>query len=341
METKNERIAKSEQIIINLLGVEYAHRDIGYISNLTDSELDKAHTNVAMTRSFAQFTLFKPNFKSELINKLLVCVAWGKQDDVEKLLKTSPELMVEKTTFTDCSGRTFSNISAFEYVLWALDTRHMVNMMLNCLPKDEAGLTISNALKEQYEHFDAHGLTYTLEGKTIKEKHFDFSVLINALQTYVDKFNSWGWPERKKHWCTVVGMAQRYLPAHVIQHYCDPKTSFYPTPSFTGTLERTLKFHNWVSNVDMTWTGTSVSGDSVLGVDFGLCGGRLLGRGGGCDGRMAGGAIGAGRGWVVPVPNLLALAALCKVRTKDFNLLKPRLDNLCQNLVEPIDSNIV
>ena len=247
---------------------------IGIISNLTDDEVNKAHTNTALTCS-SLFSLFKPNFKSELITKLLVCVAWGQQDEVEKLLKTSPELMLEKTTFTDCSGRTFSNISAFEFVLWALDTRYMVNMMFNCLPKDENGLKLAKELEEQYDHHQEHGVTYTLEGQTITEKHFDFSVLINALQAYVDNFDKWGWEQREAHWCKVVGKAQCYVPAHVMQHYCEPNVPFYPLPKFEAEqFIRSLKFYNYVNSTEMSWAGITSSADSVLGTHFGITAAR-------------------------------------------------------------------
>lgn len=64
------------------------------ISNLTDSELDKAYTNVALT-SKAHFNLFKPNFKAELVNKLLACVAMGEQ------YAFCTEVMTREPTVTD------------------------------------------------------------------------------------------------------------------------------------------------------------------------------------------------------------------------------------------------
>jgi hypothetical protein len=286
--------------------------------------------NFLALTSRANFNLFA--FKPQLITKLLICTSWGDQDKVERLLKTSPELMLKKTAFTDCSGRIFENISAFEFALWALDTRYMVNMMLNCLPNNKAGLILSKALKEQYEHFDTHGVTYTLEGKTITEKHFDFSVLVNALKTYVEQFIKWDWPEREKYWCSDVGLAQRYVPAHVMQHYCDEETFFYPTPSFTKeTFKRTLRFA-MTDSCGMDWTGISTPDtERVLGVHFAIAGSEQempMWRGGtGLDISQCTYLI-----WET-------LDVLCNVRTKDFNLLRSRLENMCQNLVEPVDSN--
>lgn len=252
------------------------------------------------------------------INQILTKSGIRTQQDVaERLLKTSPELMLEKITFTDCGGRTFSNISAFEYLLWALDTRYGVNMLLNCLPHDEKGLQIAQKLKEQYDHHKEHGVTYTLEGQTINEKHFDFSVLINALQAYVDNFDDWDWNQREKHWCTVVGKAQCYLPAHVIQHYCDPNVPFYPLPKFEMMqFIRTLKFYNYSNNSEMTWGGASRSSDSVLGENFGIL------RGGRADGAGRVGLRSAG------CVDLAAILALCQVRTSDYLAVPSKLASL-------------
>ena len=304
-------VTKSQQLISTLLG-DYAHPDIGYLSSMTEVELNKAHKNMALTCS-SHFNLFKPNFKSELINKLLVCVAWGQQDDVEKLLKISPELMLEKTSFTDCSGRIFSNISAFEFVLWALDTRYMVTMMFHCLPKDKIGLKLATELEEQYYHHQEHGVTYTLNGQTINEKHFDFLVLINALQTYVDNYDNWNWAQCETHWCKVVGKAQCNLPAHVMQHYCEPNVPFSPLPKFEAEqFVRTLKFYNYRNSKEVSWTGVTPSSDSVLGENFGITQGLV---------RAVGGeAGGAGR-----AVDLTAIVALCKVRTSDYLAIPSKL----------------
>jgi hypothetical protein len=271
--------------------------------------------NILALTSKSHFNLFKPNFKSDLINKLLVCAAWGKQDEVEQLLKTSPELMLEKTTFTDCSGRTFSNISVFEFVLWALDTRYMIDMMFNCLPKDENGLSLANKLEKQYLYHQEHGITYTLEEKIITENHFDFSVLINALQVYVDNYVTWNGPELEKHWYNVVEKAQRYLPAHVMQHYCEPNVPFYPLPKFEAEqFVRTLEFYSYFKRADMNWHGLTSSSISILGenIDVGRAEAGTSMRRMGPRARMLEGGVRRG------VEDLAAIKTLCEVRTKDY-----------------------
>jgi hypothetical protein len=337
IETSKE--IKSQQMF------DFGNLPVDDIKSVIGSYLESTTQNSLAMTSLKHFQLFKPNFKSELVIKLLDCIVWGKQNSVEKLLKTSPELMLERTTFTDYSGRTFSNISAFEYVLWALDTRYMVNMMLNCLPNDDKGLAIAKALKGQYEHVDIQGVTYTLEGKTITEKHFDFSVLINALQTYVNQFNNWGLHDRVTHWCTEVGRAQCDVPAHVIQHYCDPEKTLFDASLSLFTkkeeLRRTLEFYNLETSKGMTWRHPVVTGNSVLGVNLGLCcmGHKeqeiwwlVSGRHWGALGTKANSAASSHH-------DLVAITALCKERIEDFNLLKQKIENRCQNLDEPQKSN--
>lgn len=318
-ETKSQQVVNFwiRDKLVEIYGSQIEDMELQILSDVTELELNKAHNNVALTCT-GYFRLFKPNFKSELVYKLLVCVAWGKQDEVEKLLKTSPELMLEKTTFTDCSGRIFSNISPFEFVLWALDTRYMVNMMLNCFPKDENGSHLAEQLEEQYNNHKKYGVTYTLKGQTINEKHFDFLVLINALQVYADNCDNWDLPQRQTHWCTVVGKAQCYVPAHVMQHYCDPRLDLYPLPKFEAKhFYRTLKFFNYVCQAEVNWSPLDLSSGCVLGEDFGIShgwdGGRSVRGGRNPESRYA------------VMGDLAAIKALYEARTSDYLAVPSKL----------------
>jgi hypothetical protein len=285
-------------------------------------------TDEALKTILRKYTENQPNAQDlSTINQILTKSGIRtQQDKAERLLKTSPELMLEEITFTDCSGRTFEKISAFTFLLWALDTRYGVDMMLNCLPNNEKGLEIAEKLKEQYDHHKKYGVTYTLEGQTINEKHFDFSVLINALQTYVDNFDKLDWPQREAHWCKVVGMAQRYVPAHVMQHYCDPNVPFSPLPKFEAEqFIRTLKFYNYASDQEMTWRGITSSGGGVLGENFGVLRGASVGVG------VMRGACGQS-GLLIAAQDLLAIAALCEVRTSDYLAVPSKLASLFKKI---------
>lgn len=265
------------------------------------------------------YQLFQP---TRLINKLLWFVATGNQDAAEKGIKLNPELLLKRGTVTDYSGRTFTNITAFEYALWALDTRYMCNMMLDCLStldNETQAEMIKQGLFRQYKAFkNNNGVQYTAQdGKSHQEKHFDFLPIKTALQDYIDNFDIWDRTKQEEHWCKVVGLAQCGLPVHVRQHYCDPEESFDPTPAFDKkTFKRSLELYNFVTGKEEIWGSCGLSNLSGLGVNFGIFrAGRLFAR-----------ACVLGR----PTLDLAALSALCEVRTKDFVDLNDRLQNPLQ-----------
>ena len=91
--------------------------------------------------------------------KFLLHVVHGDYDIVQKMLEKDPSLLIRKGDVTDCSERTFLNISGFEYALWALD-KHMWTKMLACLPQNEEGQKIKQTLSEQYEIVKEQGVCY-------------------------------------------------------------------------------------------------------------------------------------------------------------------------------------
>lgn len=266
-----------------------------------------------------------------LVTKLLEYVAFGNQDKVEQLLKIHPELLLERGTVTDYSGRTFKNITAFEYALWALDVRYMAPMMIRCLPKNEDGEKIREALLHQFNSLEENGISYTLDGKTHTEKHFDFKPLQEALKTYGTNYNHWNANQRETYWCKVVGGAQRLLPSHVAQHYCDPETPFYPLPTFDKeNFLRTFIFYNWSTNQYDTWFPLSKD-QCGLGVNFGILRDDTIH------------AVAAPRlpAWPLgfsPLVDLVAITTLCTVRTADLELLKQQLGTPLQD-IELISEN--
>ena len=265
--------------------------------------------------------LFQPH---RLQNKLLLQVMHGEQDKAEKILKRHPELLEMEGEATDYSGRTFKT-TAFRYALWALDTRYMCNMMLDCLPSSPQGEAIKQALLTQFKAHKQDGVFYKLNGETIHEKHYDFSPLIEALQTYVNHFNDWhanNFDAMRNQWYKVVGLAQRYVPAHVAQHYCDPDESFDPTPQFNKkTFKRALEFHNYnyITCKREFWFAPG-SSTSVLGVNFGIFRGDVI----------AAWAL----DWPAPLQEAridsAALTALCEARTRDLVPLMQRLEGPIQ-----------
>jgi serine/threonine protein kinase len=153
------------------------------------------------------------------VSTFLRLVAEGEQDKAESMLKANPRLGLAAGSVTDLSKRTFKNITALQYALWALDW-NMWMMLLKYIPREEAQLQ-AMALEENGTE---HG------------KHFDFSPLLGAYQTYEQNYAAWykakNWDAMETHWCKQVGGAQLLLPAHVINEYCRPDRAFYPVPNF-------------------------------------------------------------------------------------------------------------
>lgn len=162
-----------------------------------------------------------------------------------------------------------------------------------------------------------------------KEEHYDFTPLTSALEEYVSNYPNWTDEQCIAHWCTVVGLLQRYMPAHVAQHYCNPNESFDPTgdgrtpPTFNEqTLKRTLILLNYLENKLVHWWAMGVGGSSeVLGIDFGNCRAGQYVR----EGR---GGVAVRQGLWGASPDLVALTALCEMRTSELLELKQQLDSL-------------
>lgn len=266
------------------------------------------------TVSKKHWNLFKP-----LVNdrKLLPHVVCGNHDMVNNWLKNDLGLIFKRGKVTDCSGRIFEHISAFEYALWALD-KHMWTLMLNCIPANEEGKKVLEELLCQYNHVNTVGVIYEIGGTIIREKHFDFeNTLFKELQTQVDLINATGPKDLeiiKKQWREGVGGAQKLLPMHVVDEYCS-KDPFYPLPTFTLRPESSREFFNWKTNMNEYWWAPR----SRLGIDYAIV---KAGLGWGVGTATNGGLV------VSPGCALTAVKTLYKVRTNDFIGLKSQLEKL-------------
>lgn len=258
--------------------------------------------------------------------QLRICVAHGKQDRVEMLLKINLNFMINKGEVTDYSGRLFPCISGFQYALGALDTRYMVGMMLDCI-KENNRLTVQEkkeiviGLRNQYLEVEEEGVFYILDGKEHREKHFGFSPLLEALQEYNDKMDQWSLDERRKYFSTQVGKAQYYVPAHVAQHYCHPSVALYPIPDFKSKVFiRSLNVSTYIclddcnstTNNPQEWWGVS---DFSLGIDCGILRRSYW-----------------WAAWFTSAPtvsqDLAAMADLFKIRTEDYRIIPQSLMDL-------------
>lgn len=274
---------------------------------------DLANLNRTSTNSW---NLFQPMVD---VSKLLHQIVRGEHDALQSILKDDISLIFKRGKVTDCSGRTFENISAFEYALWALD-KHMWAVIIACIPQNEEGRKVFAKLLAQYNKVNTDGVTYRLNGKTITEKHFDFeNTIIKELQTQVDSITAPNpnWDAIDKQWREGVGGAQNLLPMHVVDEYCSNEP-FYPVSKFTSRPKSLRQFYNWITGKSENWFDVG----SKLGSDFAIYSVAAFGRSG-----LAGGWGRALRSGVV-TNDLAALKALCEARTKDFINLKSQLEEL-------------
>jgi hypothetical protein len=154
------------------------------------------------------------------VETVLLQVVGGEQDEAEAMLKKlDPVLALSYGTVADKSERKFSRITGFQYAVWALDW-HMWEMMLRQFNKTEHWVLAA----QQYEELEKKG---TAHGKA-----FSLQPLIDALQTYSDKYSGWTTEQCEKYWCQEVGRLQSQLPWHVVNEYCRPDRPFDPCPTF-------------------------------------------------------------------------------------------------------------
>ena len=341
-------------------------------NNALQSLYEELNTHQDPKLKQALLTQFKqelPDFKPQIDAKaFLQYVAYGKQDEAEALLKVNPELAQEllrahNIAFTDYSGRAFE-CTAYEYAYWAKDA-HMMRMLEKHMDAETKSFIFNRVLDiEKPENpngspaFFANlnaplkrnkGLDYTTKnenGEIIhhNETHFSLQPLIDALQHYINayyespKATEADWEALDKIWAEEVGRAQRHVPAHIAQEYCNPTRSFEDVTkkkslldsSKPDNLKRQLKFYNHdTGNYDEWFTRASFASDSGLGFSIGV----TRGGGGGWVGAWRGvsddGVLGGTAPAAVAV-DLAAIGTIDEMRTSD---LKQSLDNLRSPLI--------
>lgn len=211
-----------------------------YLLNSTEA---KNETN--LTSSLLPYTIIQDASLDHLspegkITRLLQHVAYGEQEEAEAMLKEDPGLLLQKTNVTDLSRRTFFQVTALQYALWALDW-HMWNMLFSYFEDTK------NAVK-QIQEFETFGVEYLAPGasKPQHEKHCNFSSMFDAMQNYLHNHTSSNYSQAKDDLC-LVGKLQRNLPAHVIHEYYHPSRSFNSVPDFEDkeqALPRIQKFYH-------------------------------------------------------------------------------------------------
>lgn len=167
----------------------------------------------------------------DLVNFLASLVVNGQQEDAEKLITLLPSLLTKQGNITD-RKRIFEGKTAFQYILWSLDVRHMAPMMIKCIPVSQEGLEIVLHLIQQFENHEKELITYSLNDKKITEKHHDIQPFAHAAQDYAAHFEEMSLTARKTYWSENICQNQLLIPFHVMQHYSEPRVPFNPAPDF-------------------------------------------------------------------------------------------------------------
>lgn len=169
-----------------------------------------------MLAQFKQITTHSAEVGARDLQTFLRLVAEGEQNQAEAMLQSNVDLALAAGEVTDLSKRTFTNITGFQYAVWALDW-HMWTMIRKYLPVEVASI--------QMEAF---------EGAWVKSygTHFNLDTLIMAYQSCIDLYNAKEYEAGNKTWIEQVGGAQLLLPAHIVNEYCHPTRSLYPIPNF-------------------------------------------------------------------------------------------------------------
>ncbi|MDR3501810.1 MAG: hypothetical protein P4L79_04430 [Legionella sp.] len=266
-----------------------------------------------------------PNFQ---MRQFLHDVAHGMQHEADVFLSkntANAQIMLQTPgLFTDYSGRTF-NCTAYEYAYWAKDT-HMRYMLEQHM--DEETKAFLSARIEEIEHVvpetgNARGLVYQQHGKIHRSAHFDFTPLRQALQQFNTGANQWffsahGLNTLRNAWMDI-GKAQRDVPAHVAQEYCQPNRSFVPTPEFKEAgLSRNLTFYNEKTGQVDSWFPLTSSQEG-LGYNVAITRGQDN-----CKGCGFEGGVGC-------TQDLAAIIRLDEVRTEELGQSRVYLNTMANS----------
>jgi hypothetical protein len=200
---------------------------------------------------------------------LLKLIAYGHRYLANQMISQTPDLLLQRSDVTDYSGRTFKNITAYEYAYWAKDT-HACRIL-----ETHMNAAIKADILKCCQAIEKDGLSYEQYGQVIKHsKHFDFGPFIKALEQYVAGYGRWlttsDWKAIESAWM-MVGQAQRDVPVHVAHEYCRIDRAFHPTPTFDEAyLPENLTIFNYKTEQEEVWFPLGSSDASGLGINFGI-----------------------------------------------------------------------
>ena len=321
---EKEFLGQIEQALLNVDDeqiAQFKQAKSGYESQTQQIKRDMNEAAASIQQHYPSYQQDEPEHVSSQgdVEKLLLHVARGEQDEAEAMLKIKGNefLLLHKGKVTDYSNRTFNSITAFQYALWALDW-HMWKMLRTYLDVADP-----SAAARQLQDLESNGPGL---GNADHGKHYDFTPLMQALKTYVDQFDALyaaqKYGDLQSLWIKGVGGAQCLVPAHVANEYCRPDRPFHPRPTFTeDTLPRTFDLYSDNKFFPLSkYSWGSLSLDFFIHRDSRSCGTRSspFTRG---DGPWT--------TWTEHqdclARDLIAITGLCEVRTWQYQDLKREL----------------
>ncbi len=216
---------------------------------------------------------FQPS-ANKLLDKLLLHIAHGEQDQAEAILKINPELLFMSSNVEAPSGNIFMDYSPCRLACYAhdMDMLEMMKPYVYRVPHGEEQFT--NLLKEASEAFK-NQKTYNFaeladiinngtdaqiklaldnfrrqfEPKYIKnKKSFNIENFLKAYEIYINNFDTWSKEKRRLFWCQVIGYLQRSLPACYAQVIDETNGLIKITLGNKRQIRNALSFYPLVKN---------------------------------------------------------------------------------------------
>lgn len=216
--------------------IEKDDRDIKWLTSFRKARIEQWEELITETQAANVMELYVNTQKSGIlktqIEAFLSLVATGKQQEAECMLQDNSALVLCSGPVQDhLTKRTFENITAFQYAVWALDW-HMWRMLQKYLPDNVALEQITG--QKDNDHVDLSPLIQAYE-EGLKHR-----TVIHSLHL-----------EIKAKYRGNIGRCQQTLPAHVINEFCHPERSFAPCPDFRDPAFLPRSFA--ISGVDNSW----------------------------------------------------------------------------------------
>jgi hypothetical protein len=199
--------------------------------------------------------------------QLMKYIAAGNQQLMVNMISNHPELLTQRVSML-IGNMKLVKVSPFDLILWTMDVRYMGEAILNAIHASQEGEAIRTTLLLQYgDRLSRPGISYRRNNHPYTEPHFNYSAYANALQSYIDTYDSRNTEECMAAWLNI-GIMQRDLPVHIRQHYCDSEVPFtsdasFQKPQFNRSLRildlDNCEFEEWTDELEGLGTKFAIS----------------------------------------------------------------------------------